>query len=85
LKANLIKEFCILLKFDKKPRIQIFVHANSPHNNAYFLNKYSLDNSKFINQNGKLNIAIYFKNLKTNFIKIIVLNKLIIQTLFRNL
>ena len=75
----------MLLKFDKKPRIHIFVQENSPHNNAYFLNKYSLDNSKFMNQNGKLKLAIYFKNLKTNFIKSIVLNKLIIQTLFLNL
>jgi hypothetical protein len=74
--------FCILLKFDKKPRIQILIQANSPHCKAYFLNKNSFDKSKFINQKGKLLIVKYFKNLNNNLIKIIVLNKFIIHILF---
>jgi hypothetical protein len=53
-KIYLPMAFCILLKFDKKPLIQIFVQANSPHSNAYFLKRNSLDKFKFINQKGIL-------------------------------
>jgi hypothetical protein len=75
----------MLLKLDKKPRIHIFVQANSPHVNAYFLKRYSLDNSKLINQKGKFNVTKFFKNLNINLIKIIVLNKFIIHVLCFNL